>query len=186
MGNRRTPTEKMNARLVVLGLVLILAGGGLIALPQEFSPPTTVSDRTALAQVSPGNDTSVQISLSSQNILQATLASSPGSVDFFLMNSSTFSTWADGHSSVDVYPESQLNVMNYSFTFTNTGASGVFDLVMVSRSNGSSTDVLLHLVVQQNPALLEAIVIPGALIALGAVAAGFGATRKGKAKPEKS
>jgi hypothetical protein len=176
----------LNVRLVVLGVVLILAGGGLIALPQEFSPPTTVSDRTTLAQISPGNYTHVQMPLSSQSILQATFASSPGSVDFFLMNSSTFSTWSKGHPSVDVYPQSQLNVKNYSFTFTNTDPSGVYDLVMVSRSNSSSTDVLLHLVVQQNPALLETIVIPGVLVALGLVAAAIGATRKTKAKEAKA
>ena len=176
----------MNVRLVVLGIVLILAGGGLIALPQEFSPPATVSDRTTLAQISPGNDTYVQMSLPSQGILQATFASSPGSVDFFLMNSSTFSTWSKGHPSVNVYPQSQLNVKNYSFTFTNAGPSGVFDLVLVSRANSSSTDVLLNLIVEQNPPLMDTIVIPGVLVALGVAAAAIGATRKSKPAEAKS
>lgn len=168
----------MNARLVVIGVVLILAGGGLLALPQEFTPPTTVSNRTTLAQINPGNDTYVQVTLSSQEMLQASLESSPGNVDFFLMNSSTFSTWTQGHPSVDVYSQSQLNVENYSFTFTNTGGSGAFDLVLVSRTNASSTDVLLHLNVERGPSLTESVGIPGVLIVLGIASAAFGATRR--------
>jgi len=97
------------------------------------------------------------------------------------MNSSAFFIWDSGvHPTVDVYPVSQLGVRNYSFTFTPTLESDAYSLVLVSRSNTSSTDVLLHIVVQQKPAASETLLVPGALIGLGVVSAGVGATRKPK------
>ena len=176
------PRVKLNARFLVFGVLLVVVGGAVFAFPQYVSPPATVYDHTMLAQIRPGNYTYVQASLTPQETLQASLSSSPASVDFFLMNSSTFSMWnSKSHPSVDVYPQSRLNVKNYSFVFT-ASSGDVYSLVFVSRPNSSNTNVLVHLVIQRGPAFLETFLIPGALIVLGAASAGYGATRKPKPK----
>ncbi len=167
----------MNARFVVLGVLLVAIGGYLLAYPGVLSPSSPVYDRTVLVRVAPGNYSSFQTSLAPQQNLQVTLSSSPTGVDFFLMNSSSFSTWSAGESPpVDVYPQSKLDAMNYTFTVPGVVQQN-YALVLISRSTGTSTSVLLHVVVESEPNLVSTYGFPAIVLALGVASVAFGATR---------
>jgi len=173
----------MNYRFVVLGVFLLVVGGYAFAFPQLLSPPTLVSDRTILSQVAPGNYSTIQATLTPQQTLQASFTSSPESVDFFLMNSSAFSSWnASGHPPVDIYPQSTLDAKNYTFSVTDAEGSDGLSLVVISTSPSGSTNVLFHLVVSREPNLVQTLAIPVVIIALGVASVAFGATRTKKTK----
>jgi len=168
----------------VLGLLLLVIGGYTFVFPQQVSPPTSVSDRTVLTQIAPGNYSAVQVSLAPQQTLQVSFTSSPESVDFFLMNSSVFTAWnASGHPPIDVYPQSILDAKNYTFSVADAEGPEGLSLVLVARSTSTSTNVLLQMVVLREPDLVQTLAIPVVITALGVAALAFGATRAKKAKP---
>ena len=171
----------LNVRVVVLGALLVAIGVFAFAAPGILSPPSQVYDHTLLVRVAPGDFSYVQRVLLPQQTLQVTLSCSPVGVDFFLMNSSSFSVWTSNKNDPTiVYPQSELDARNYSFSTTAPGSPGNYTLVFVSRSSNMTTDVLLHSVVNQEASTVETVWIPLGIIACGAVLAAFGATRREK------
>jgi hypothetical protein len=170
----------MNIRFVVLGALLIVIGGLFLFYPSYFSSPSTVYDRTFLVRVAPGNYSYVQATVNPQQTLQATIASGPTSVDFFLMNNDNFSAWTNkGSPPSQVYPQSKFDVQNYSFSIAGTGSSEDYYLLLNSRDLNMSTSVLVHLMLLNGPGTLETLA-PLVFIVLGVVVAVFGATRRKK------
>jgi len=174
----------LNYRFVVLGVLLLIIGGYMLASPGVVTPATAVGNRTVLLRVPQGSYSYVRTSLAPQQTLHVTLSSSPDGVDFFLMNSSNFQTWnATGSPPVDVYPQSKLNVNNYTFTSGGGGTSEDYALVLISRSTGTPASVLLHITIEDEPSLTETLVIPVLFVVAGFVLLAFGATRRKGAVP---
>ena len=174
----------LNYRFVVLGVLLLVVGGYTFVFPQQVSPPTPVSDRTILTRIAPGNYSAVQVALAPQQTLQVSFTSSPESVDFFLMNSSVFTTWnASGHPPINVYSQSMLDAKNYTFNVADAEGPEGLSLVLVGRSTSTSTNVLLHVVILRESDLVQTLAIPAVITALGVAAVAFGATRTKKVKP---
>jgi len=169
----------LNYRFVVLGVLLVAIGALVFTYPGILSSSSPTYDHTVLIRIEPGNYSYVQTTLDPQQTLQATISSSPESVDFFLMNSGNFSAWTSrGNPPSEVYPQSRFDAQNYSFGVTGTGAPAEYFLVFTSRSLNMSTNVLVRLVINQ--AVPEATVIPLILVILGVALALIGATRRKK------
>lgn len=167
-------------------MLLIIVGGVFILYPGTLLPPNQVSDRTKLVRIAAGNYSSVQVSVGPQETVAVTLSSSPEAVDFFLMNSSDFSTWtARGNPPTNVYPQSsEFNATKYSFSIASTGATKNYTLVFLSRSLNTPNNVLVHLVVDNEADFLQTNVVWIILIACGLGLAVFGATRRKKVVEE--
>ena len=175
----------MKRAFVVLGLVLLAIGiffaydsstlgAGLGAL--GFSQTQTVVDRNVLVQVSPSKNytSSIGVPMSPQDTLTLSFKTSPGRVDFFLMNQGNYSLFsAKNGSAYAVYPQSQLNVSLYSLTFNESGYDGILYLVFVSHD--VQADVLTHLTVSRavNSAAVEYLPLGLALVGLVIVAFGL-------------
>jgi hypothetical protein len=171
----------LSFRLVILGALLAAAGIFTFAAPGIFFSPSPVYDHTLFVQVAPSNYSYVQRTLFPQQMLQVTISSSPEGVDFFLMNSSSFSSWKSSNNDpAIVYPQSVLDARNYSFTATTHGSLANYTLVFVSRSSNMTTDVLLHFIVNQEASITETVWIPLGIIACGVVIATLGVTRRKK------
>lgn len=169
----------MNYRLVVLGALLVAIGALIFVYPGILSSSSPSYDHAVLVRVAPANYSYFQAKLGPQQTLQATLSSSPEGVDFFLMNSGNFSAWTSrGSPPSDVYSQSKLDAENYSFAVTGAGAPENYYLVFISRSSDTSTDVLVHLVINQ--VTPEATAVPTIFVALGVALALIGATRRKK------
>jgi hypothetical protein len=172
----------LNYRFVVLGVLLVAIGAFIFAYPGILSSSSPEYDHTLLVRIAPGNYSCIQTSLGPQQTLQATITSSPEGVDFYLMNSTNFSAWTSrGNPPVDVYPQSKFDAENYSFavTGTSTGAPEDYSLVFISRSSNTTTDVLVHLVINQ--VISGTTVASLILVASGVALALFGITRKKQA-----
>jgi len=166
----------LNYRFVVLGVLLVAIGALVFTYPGILPSSSPSYDHTVLVRIAPGNYSYVQTTLDPQQTLQATISSSPESVDFFLMNGGNFSTWTSrGNPPSDVYPQSRFDAQNYSFAVTGTGAPDGYYLVFMSRSLNTSTNVLVHLLINQ--AIPGATAIPLIFGILGVALALIGATR---------
>jgi hypothetical protein len=169
----------LNYRFVVFGVLLVAIGVLIFVYPGILSFSSPSSGYTVLVRISPGNYSYIQRELGPQQTLQATLTSSPEGVDFFLMSGGNFSAWTSrGNPPTDVYPQSRLDAMNYSFAVTGTGVPENYSLVFISRSSNTPTSVLVHLVINQAVAWTTDATLT--LVALGVVLVLIGATRRKK------
>ncbi len=170
----------MNFRFVILGILVIAIGAVILVFPETLATSPPGGGQTLLVRIAPDNYSYVRETVAPQRTLQVSFGSSAQGVDFFLMNSSSFSDWTSSPTQTGgVYPQSKLNVKNYTFTVTGTGTAA-FDyyLVFISRTSGTSTDVLLHVVGGQQADITETLGVPLAFIGVGAIIVAFGATRK--------
>ena len=104
-------------------------------------------DRNNVIIIPPQSSSNYSASLANGDTLSVSLSTHPGNIDVLLMNQGNFSLWSSAaRSSYSTYPESVLNVSNYTFTFTNQEKNQTFYLVAVSHSANDTTDVLLHAV----------------------------------------
>jgi hypothetical protein len=171
----------LNYRFIVLGALLVAIGALVFAYPGVFSSQVPASGHLLLVRVSPNNYSYVQQTLSPQQTLQVTMSSSPDSVDFFLMNNGNFSAWTSrGSAPTNVYPQTRLDVKNYTFPLIGSGSPQSYSLVFVSRSSSTSTNVLLQLETAQGVDTLQSLVVPIIFLASGVASALFGATRRQK------
>lgn len=175
----------MNARFVVLGVVFMALGVAFILYPGVLITPTHAFDRSYVVLISPDSYSNVNKSLGPQQTLTVTIQSSPYPVDFFLMNTTSFSTWnSRGNPPSEVYPQwSKSNVTDYTFSVGGIGAARNYTLVFISLSPTTSTDVEVTVVVDNPQSFLQENSIPLVLLVCGVALAAFGATRGGGKKP---
>lgn len=137
------------------------------------------SNTNYVVRISPGNYSSIKETLGPTVELSATIEASPPGVDFFLMNGGNFSSWIrSGGQPSQVYPQSTLNVKNYSFVFVGSSKTQDYYLVLSSRSSTDSANVLLYLTIRSEPANSLVIVIPITFLAAGVVLVAIGVRMK--------
>ena len=133
-----------------------------------------------LVKIAPGNYSYLSYNMRANAELTVTISAGTEAVDFYLMNEGNFSMWnRASSSSSQVYPQSALNVKNYSFDISGPGTAQTYYLVFVSRSASSQTDVLVHYSLQVAPDSSVA-ALPTALLGIGVILALAGARFGGK------
>lgn len=104
----------------------------------------TVFSTDKVIPIAPQSYGNYNASLMTGDTLAVTLTSNPGGIDVLLMNQGNFSLWSSSSKgSYFTYPESHLQVSNYSFTFTSSEKTQEFYVVLVSHST-TPTEVLLQ------------------------------------------
>jgi len=172
----------MKAKVLIPGVIVLVIGvlfllfpgvAGQLGSGLGLTPNPTQS--YYLVKVAPGNYSDLTYTLQPTDQLSVTISAGPQAVDFFLMNGGNFSSWVkNATASSQVYPQSAFNVKNYTFGFSGQGRTQTYYLVFVSRSNASSTDVLIQSSVQDASGILTT-VVPGAFIGVGLVVTLVGA-----------
>ncbi len=162
--------------LLILGVVLFVSPGlvGELGSGLGFGPTTTGST-TYFVHVSPGNYSYVDYALNPNEQLAARVTTGQQAIDFFLMNEGNFTAWAGGGTQPNqVYPQSSLNVKNYTFLLPGSDHSQDYFMVFVSRTNASTTDVILRLTLEDTSAVSTFAFAPIALVGAGAILAVLG------------
>ncbi len=186
----------MRAKVLVLGVILLAVGVLLFVFPGLMSQfgsdlgllPPAQHPAPYLVRVAPGNFSYLNYAVGPNDEVNVKIATGQQAVDFFLMNQGNFSSWVQGGGGVgQVFPQSALDVKNYSFALTGTGRSENYSLVFVSRSTSSPTDVLVQLVRSDTSLGATFTVTPLALIGFGAVllVLGRGGGGRRQAEPER-
>lgn len=83
---------------------------------------------------------------------------------------------------MDVYSQSKLDASNDTFTVAGVEGSINYSLVFFSRTASTPTNLLLRLVVEQEPSMFDVFGVPALFIVVGIALAGFGVSRKKKEK----
>ncbi len=172
--------------LIVLGALPLVAPGVASQLGNAVglasSPANPV---TYYAHVSPLNYSFIEYPLPAGNALTVNMASGQETVDFFLMNGGNFSAWRQsGGAPSQVYPQSALNVRNYTFEVPSAPRLQDYFLVFTSRSATSSTDVLVKFVSVNTTTDTTLATLPVAVAGVGVIMAAYGARSTGKGKVE--
>jgi hypothetical protein len=168
----------MNFRLVALGLLIAVIGVLFILYPSYLFTPSHYSQATKLVRVAPGNYSSIPEPLLSQQTLNVEIQSSPQPVDFFLMNSSSYSAWSKGSPPTDVYPQySKFNVSDYSFSVSTGSTAQSYTLVFLSRSLSTPNNLIVRISVDSQSSFLQTNAIPLLILVCGVAIVLVGATR---------
>jgi hypothetical protein len=167
--------------LVLPGIILLILGAYLV-----FSAPTynsfslavglsnnqVVLDRTSVFPLRGSNYSSIQIALTPDENLSATIQSNPSGIDFLLTNAGNYSLLSErNNSAYQVYSQSRLGIGNYSFSFA-TSNPGNYYLVFVSHA--TSTDVLVHISVTRTTVSSTSAYVPILIVLAGVVLIAFG------------
>jgi hypothetical protein len=163
--------------LVVVGLLIVIVGAFFQFSPQAFgslSYATGLSTSqvtyypTTFLQIQGSNYSFIPVKITPQDNLSVQIHASPSPVTFLLMNSGNFSEWKNSaSSSYSVYPQSKLNVLNYSFFLADASVSGNIYLVFLGQASNTNTSVLVNLTVVTNNTASWAWVIPLIIIIAG-------------------
>lgn len=132
--------------LAALGAMLFLAPAVFVDFGAAIGLGSPQAQNTSyLVHVEPANYSYVEYKLGASDTLTATVASGQQTVDFFLMDGTNFTSWARTGEPSEVFPQSSLNVRNYTFTVSGSGTPRNYFMVFISRSMSSPTDLLVRL-----------------------------------------
>lgn len=171
--------------LIVIGALPFLTPGLVASLGNDTGITQSQTHTvTYFVNVGPGNYSYVEHPLAAGEELTATIAAGPQSVDFFLMNGGNFTAWKQGGAAPSqVYPQSSLDVKNYSFAISSSSSPKAYFMVLVSRSTTSATDALVRLTLRDTGVDPTVASLPVVLIGIGVTMALYGAgTSGGKRK----
>lgn len=174
----------LNSKIVATGALLLVVAAAFFLLPgglSQFGSDIGLSsagvfvNANYVVRISPGNYSSIRETMGPDDALSVTIEASPPGVDFFLMNGGNFSAWTrNGGQPSQVYPQSMLNVKNYSFAFVGSGKTQDYYLVLTSRSSTELANVLLHLTLKSEPSNSLVIFVPITFLAVGALLVAVG------------
>ncbi len=183
----------MKVALLVVGLLVILLGGFLIYNPQPMntigayaglSSSQVTHDHATFVRVGESNYSSIPVSLTPQDTLKVQIQSDPPGVIFLLMDSGNFSELKSGNNnSYSVYPQSKLNVQNYSFTLAQPSSNVNYYLVFFDPATNTTSSALVHVTIVTKGSLQVSIIIPAIIVAVGLLIAGIGSVI-GKKSPQ--
>ena len=182
----------MRPKVLIVGIILVAFGALMVIMPSllvQFGSdvgflPGSNPPATYLVRIAPDNYSFVKYSVNQGTELTVKMGSGQQAVDFFLMNPGNFSVWTNGGtSSAQVYPQSLLDVKNYTFVLPSNGQPKVYYLLFVSRSTTYSADVLLNVSQKDTGAFSTLLPLPIGLFLSGAVLAGFGIRGGRKEEP---
>jgi len=142
---RRT-ISAVGALLIIAAVFLYLNPSLNIPLSANLGQvgTETVFDRNVVVPIAPQGYSNYSVNLLTGDTLSVSLTTNPGNIDVLLMNQGNFSLWSSStRGAYSTYPESHLQVSNYSFTFTSSEKPQDFYLVLVSHST-APTEVLLQ------------------------------------------
>ena len=183
----------MKIVLLVAGILIVLLGGYLIYNPQPlsslggyagFSSSQVTYDRSSFVRVGASNYSFINVTLTPQDTLNVLIQSVPPGVNFLLMDSGNFSELKSGNNkSYSVYPQSRLNVQNYSFTLTHLSSAMSYYLVFFDPSTNTTSSALVQVTIVTTGPLHAPIFIPAIIVAVGLIIAGIGSIT-GRKSPE--
>ena len=180
--------------MVLAGVIILLIGAYFVYSPSTYGSVASLSglssskvtyDQSIALEVKGSGYSFVNITLTPRDNLSIKFQANAPGVNFLLMNSGNFSEYrSGGGNSYYVFPESALNVKNYSFDFSPSAPSQVYYLVFTPATANSTTIVLAQLKVLTNNSVSGAEFVPIIIIVLGLAILGVG-MNVGKKKQEK-
>lgn len=183
----------MKIALLVVGLLVILLGGFLIYNPQPLSSlggyaglssSQVTYDHSSFVRVGVSNYSSIPVTITPQDTLNVRIQSDSPGVNFLVMNYGNFSELKSGNSnSYSVYPQSRLNVQNYSFSMTQPSSSESYYLVFFDPATNTTSSALVHLTIVTKGSLHVSEYIPAIIVAVGLAILGIG-TLTGRKSPK--
>ena len=182
----------MKLKFLLPGIVLFALGALLVLTPGIFTQLGTEAGigvspthtATYFVHVGQENYSYVQFPLGAGESLTASIASGQQTVDFFLMNEANFTAWAgSGGEPGQVYPQSSLDVKNYTFNIPSSASPRTYVILFVSRSTTSSTDVLIRMSLRATPSDQNSTTLSVALVVVGVAMASYGARSGRRHKP---
>ncbi len=182
----------MRPKVLVVGIILVAFAALMVVVPSllvQFGSDVGITPGSSLpvtyvVRIAPDNYSSVKYSVSQGTELTVKMGSGQQAVDFFLMNPGNFSVWSQGATnSAQVYPQSLLDVRNYTFVLPSADQPRVYYLVFVSRSTTYSADVLLDVFQKDTGAFSTLLPLPIALFLSGAVLTAYGVRGGRKEEP---
>lgn len=132
-------------------------------------------DHSSFVRVTESNFTSVPVHLSHGETLNEEIQSNSPGISLLLMDSRNFSEFRSASNlPYSVYPQSRLDVQNYSFSLTDNSGNESFYLVFLDPSTNTTSSALVHttIVAKGSPHFAQA--IPIAILMLGALMFGIG------------